>query len=51
MYTMMKKIYIAPKIENYCMMQETPLLAASPKVNNPPVVVPPTEDEEEELEG
>ena len=47
----MKKIYIAPKIEDYCMMQETPLLAASPKVNNPLVVVPPEEDEEEELEG
>jgi len=51
MYTMMKKIYIAPKIENYCMMQEASLLAASPKVGNPPVVVPPIEDDEEEIEG
>lgn len=47
----MKKIYIAPKIENYCMMQETPLLAASPLVNTSPAIEDLVEDPYEELEG
>ncbi len=51
MYKKMKRTYIVPTIESYCVKQETPLLAASPLVNNPPVVVDPIDDGEEELEG
>ena len=47
----MKRIYIAPTIESYCVTQETALLAASPLVNNPPTVAEPIDDGEEELEG